>query len=45
LVDENGEIERTAEEDALQIQVSKAKQQYQKEYNELKDLKTEIERI
>ena len=45
LVDENGEIERTKEEDELQAKIARHKQAYQAEYNELKDLKTEIERI
>ena len=45
MVDDNGEIVRTDEEEALQLQINKLKQTYQKEYNELKDLKTEIERI
>ena len=45
LVDENGEIIKTPEEQQLQEQVSKQKRDYQSQYNELKSLKTEIERI
>lgn len=45
MIDENGEIVRTEEEDTLQSKIHKLKQTYQHEYNELKDLKTEIERI
>lgn len=45
MIDENGEIVRTDEEDALQGKIGKLKLAYQQEYNELKDLKTEIERI
>ena len=45
MVDENGEIVRTDEEDGLQGQINKLKHNYQREYNELKDLKMEIERI
>lgn len=45
MVDKNGEIIRTPEEDALQNEISKAKEQYKKQYDELKDLKSEIERI
>ena len=45
MIDENGEIVRTEEEDTLQSKIHKLKQSYQQEYNELKDLKTEIERI
>lgn len=45
LVDENGEVQRTPEEMQLQSQIASRKQAYQEDYNELKDLKTEIERI
>ena len=45
MVDENGEILRTPEEDRLQATVALRKSQYQNDYNELKDLKTEIEQI
>ena len=45
LVDENGEIIRTDEEKLLQQQIATRKQSYQEDYNELKDLKSEIERI
>ena len=45
MIDENGEIVRTEEEDNLQGNIHKLKLAYQQEYNELKDLKTEIERI
>ena len=45
MVDENGEIIRTAEENQLQQQIAQKKQQYQSDYNELKDLKTQIEQI
>lgn len=45
LVDESGEIIKTDEEDKIQLEISKLKQTYQTDYNELKDLKTEIERI
>lgn len=43
MVDENGEIIRTEEENSLQQKIALRKQQYQNDYNELKDLKTEIE--
>lgn len=45
MVDDNGEIIRTPEEDLLQKKIALRKQQYQTDYNELKDLKTEIEQI
>ena len=43
MVDDNGEILRTDDEDRLQKKIALMKQQYQFDYNELKDLKTEIE--
>lgn len=45
MVDDNGELVRTQEEDEIQSRINKQKQSYQTEYSELKDLKTEIERI
>jgi len=45
LIDGNGEIMKTPEEEQLQGQIVKLKKDYQGQYNELKDLKTEIERI
>ena len=45
MVDDNGELVRTEEEDQIQVQINRYKQTYQAEYSELKDLKTEIERI
>ena len=45
LIDENGEIKKTAEEEDLQAKIQVQKREYQSQYNELKDLKTEIERI
>ena len=45
MVDDNGELMRTPEEDELQLRINSLKQNYQREYTELKDLKTEIERI
>ncbi len=45
MVDSNGEILKTPEEDQLQQQINKLKMSYQEQYNELKDLKSEIERI
>lgn len=45
MVDDNGELLRTPEEDELQQRINQFKQKYQTEYTELKDLKTEIERI
>ena len=45
MVDDNGELVRTEEEDQFQSQINGQKQAYQREYSELKDLKTEIERI
>ncbi len=45
MVDKNGEIVQTEEENALQTEISSAKSAYQKQYAELKDLKADIERI
>lgn len=45
LVDDNGEVMRTPEEMQLQQKIATRKQEYQEDYNELKDLKGEIERI
>jgi molecular chaperone GrpE (heat shock protein) len=46
LVDQStGEIIKTAEEDEYQSKITKLKREYQSQYNELKDLKQEIERI
>ena len=45
MIDENGEIKKTPEEDEIQLQIVKVKKDYQVQYNELKDLKSEIERI
>ena len=45
LVDENGEIIKTPEEEQIQGQITQHKNSYQSQYNELKDLKSEIERI
>jgi kinesin family protein 6/9 len=45
LVDENGEIIKTEEEEKNQQQITEVKRKYQSQYNELKDLKSEIERI
>lgn len=45
LIDENGEIQKTPEEEQLQAKIQVLKRDYQSQYNELKDLKTEIERI
>lgn len=45
LLDANGEIVKTPEEDQIQGQINKYKMQYQVQYNELKELKAEIERI
>lgn len=45
LVDENGEIIKTPEEDQIQGKITQLKNEYQQQYNELKDLKSEIERI
>ena len=44
-MDDNGEIVKTPEEEELQMQISQFKHKYQREYTELKELKTEIERI
>lgn len=40
-----GEVLRTPEEENLQTQTNKFKLKYQDQYNELKELKAEIERI
>jgi len=45
MVDDNGELVRTPEEDQYQSQINQKKQAYATEYGELKDLKGEIERI
>ena len=45
MVDKNGEIIKTPEEDQLQNEINKAKELYRKKYEELKDLKADIERI
>jgi len=45
LIDASGEIIKTPEEEELQGQIVKLKRDYQEQYNELKELKTEIERI
>lgn len=45
LVDDNGEIIKTPEEEQKQLKITQLKQDYQAQYNELKDLKSEIERI
>ena len=45
MVDDNGELVRTEEEDRLQDRINQLKKTYQSEYTELKDLKSEIERI
>lgn len=45
LVDPNGEVLKTPEEEELQLKVNKLKMRYQEQYNELKELKAEIERI
>ena len=45
MVDDNGELVRTEEEDALQGRINGLKHTYQSEYTELKELKSEIERI
>jgi DNA-directed RNA polymerase subunit L len=45
LIDENGEVIRSKEENEIQAHISKMKIQYQEDYNELKELKNEIERI
>lgn len=43
MVDDNGEIIRTPEEETLQRKIYTMKQEYQTDYNELKDLKGDIE--
>ena len=45
MVDDNGEVMRTPEEMQMQQKIALRKQAYQEDYNELKDLKGEIERI
>lgn len=45
MVDDNGEIIKTPEENQLQGEVAKLKKGYQDSYQELKELKKEIERI
>ena len=45
LVDENGEIIKTPEEEQHQGKIGEYKRTYHAQYNELKDLKQEIERI
>ena len=45
MVDANGEIMKTPEEEHLQQQINRLKMQYQEQYGELKELKAEIERI
>lgn len=45
MIDENGEIIKSPEEEQYQAQIMQLKKAYHNQYNELKDLKTEIERI
>lgn len=45
LVDASGEVLKTPEEEQLQAQTNGLKIKYQEQYNELKELKAEIERI
>ncbi len=45
LVDENGEIMSTPEEKEIQAKIAQQKKVYQQQYSELKDLKSEIEKI
>ena len=45
LIDANGELQKTDEEDQIQGRIVTLKRDYQSQYNELKDLKGEIERI
>ena len=40
-----GEVLKTPEEEQYQSQINKYKLKYQEQYNELKELKAEIERI
>jgi kinesin family protein 6/9 len=40
-----GEVIKTPEEEQIQGQINKHKMRYQEQYNELKELKAEIERI
>ncbi len=41
----SGEVLKTPEEEQYQSQINKYKLKYQEQYNELKELKAEIERI
>lgn len=41
----SGEVLKTPEEEQYQSQINKHKLKYQEQYNELKELKAEIERI
>ncbi len=41
----SGEVLKTPEEEQYQTQINKYKLKYQEQYNELKELKAEIERI
>jgi kinesin family protein 6/9 len=45
MVDDNGDIMKTEEEVGIQHEINRLKVQYQIQYNELKELKSEIERI
>ena len=45
MVDANGEILRTQEEEELQARINQLKMKYSEQYSELKELKAEIERI
>ena len=45
MIDENGEIIKSEEEHQFQGKIVNLKKSYHNQYNELKDLKTEIERI
>ena len=45
MVDRNGEIIKTPEEDQLQSDINNVKAIYQNQYSELKELKADIERI
>ena len=45
MVDKDGEIIKTSEEDQLQSEINNAKGIYQSQYSELKELKGDIERI
>ena len=44
-VDTNGEIIQSAEEMNIQAKISVLKRSYQEQYQELKELKSEIDRI